>query len=167
MKKAILLLTLSLLLLWMVPLSVMASDVLSDEVLSLLYTCKDESINDTCLTITQEEVEILMKMAVTEDYTDAESQAWVMMVILNRVESPDFPDTISEVVSQKNQFASYGSKRYRDAVPDVNSHLALAMVESGIITVDALYFEANYCKDSWQSRNLEYVGNIGKSKFYK
>ena len=170
MKKAILQLILSLLMLWIVPIHAQAN-VLTEDELSLLYTCEEESIKDTCITITQEEAEMLMKIAVIEDYTDAESQAWIIQTILNRVESPSFPNTVQEVLSQKKgkikQFASYGTSKYTAAEPDVNSHIALAMVEKGEITTDALYFEASYCKDTWQSRNLEYVGSVGSSRFYK
>lgn len=165
MKKAILLLILCLIL-WNLPIHAMANE-LTDKELSLLYTCKDEPIVDTCLSITQEEAQMLMKMAVIEDSTNAESQAWIMMVMLNRVNSPDFPNTISEVISQPGQFVPYGTRRYTNAEPDVNSHLALAMVEKGEVTVDALYFESDSCKNSWQSKKLEYVGNVGASRFYK
>lgn len=167
MKKVILLLMLGVLL-WQRPIYAMANDDNSTETeISELYTCGDEVTNDTCLTITQEEAEMLMKIAVMEDYTDVESQAWIMMVILNRVDSPDFPDSIKEVLSQQGQFTSFGSWKYRNAEPDANSHLALAMVEGGHVATEALYFEAIYCKDSWQSRNLELIKIVGSSRFYK
>lgn len=144
---------------------------LTDDELSLLYSCGEEPICDTCLVISQADAERLMKIAVVEDHTDAESQANIMQVILNRVASPDFPNTVDEVIHQKYmgkyQFSTVTSGKYDRAEPDVNSHLALAMVESGQIKTDALYFEANWAEDTWQSRNLVYVATVGGTRYYR
>ena len=142
---------------------------ITDIQLAKLYTCKDEIRNDTCILIINDDAVRLMKIAVVEDFTSAESQAWIMMVILNRVKSPLFPNTIEGVISQINpvQFASYYNGRYAKAEPDTNSHLALAMIEKGEIVTDALYFEAATEKDTWMSRNLEYVATVGGTNFYK
>ena len=145
---------------------------LTDEELSLLYLCKEDVNCDTCLVINQEDAEMLMKIGVVEDYTSAESQANIQAVILNRVASPDFPNTVEGVIKQKDkngkyQFSTVASGKYDKAEPDVDSHLALAMIESGQIKTDALYFEAAWAKNTWQSNHLEYVGTVGQTKFYK
>lgn len=144
--------------------------ILTDEDLSKLYSCKQDVNYDTCLLISQEDAQRLMKIAVVEDNTSIESQAHVMATILNRVASDDFPDSVDEVIHQKfngkYQFSTVGNGKYDKAEPDVNSHLALAMIESGEITSDALFFEAEYAKDTWQSKNLEYLYTIGGTKFY-
>ena len=145
---------------------------LTDEDLSLLYLCKEDVNCDTCLVISQEDAVRLMKIGVVEDYTSAESQANIQAVILNRVASPDFPNTVEGVIKQKDkngkyQFSTVASGKYDKADPDADSHLALAMIESGQIKTDALYFEASWAKDTWQSNNLEYIGTIGQTKFYK
>lgn len=145
--------------------------ILTDEELSQLYTCKPQETNDTCIYLTQEEAELLMKIAVVEDYTSVESQANIMLVILNRVQDPLFPDNVKDVIYQKwkgkYQFAVVSNGTLETAEPDVNSHLALAMIEKGEISSEALYFEAEWAKNTWQSRNLEYVGTVGETKFYK
>lgn len=145
---------------------------LTDDELSSLYLCKEDVNCDTCLIVSQEDAIRLMKIGVVEDYTSAESQANIQAVILNRVASPDFPNTVEGVIKQKDkngkyQFSTVASGKYDKAEPDVDSHLALAMIESGQIKTDALYFEAAWAKDTWQSNNLEYVGTVGQTKFYK
>lgn len=142
---------------------------ISGKQLETLYSYKDVQSKDTCLDISVDDAQLLMKIAVAEDYTDVESQAWVMKVILNRVDSPLFPNTVAEVLAQKNpiQFATYYNGTFSKTEPDVNSHLALAMVEGNQINTDALYFEAATQKDSWMSRNLKYLGTVGGTNFYK
>lgn len=151
---------------------IIETHILTDDELSLLYLTKDDFHCDTCLIVSQEDAIRLMKIGVVEDYSSAESQANIQAVILNRVASPDFPNTVEEVIKQKDkngkyQFSTVASGKYDKAEPDVDSHLALAMIESGQIKTDALYFEASWAKDTWQSNNLEYVGTVGQTKFYK
>ena len=141
--------------------------ILTDSEFSRLYSCEEEVINDTCLVISQEDAEILMKIAVLEDYTDATSQAYIMSIILNRVNSPEWPNTIREVVEQKGQFMKLTDKRYLNAKPDTNSHLALAMIESGEIQTDFLFYEALWVKNSWASRHRELALEYGGSRFYR
>lgn len=140
---------------------------LTQKELSLLYTCKDEPINDTCMVIDQEDAEMLMKIAVAEDHTDETSQAYVMSIILNRVDSPDFPDTVAEVIEQPGQFMKLTDKRYLNAEPDVNSHLALALIEGKRIETNFLYYEAKWVKNSWAARHREVALEYGGSRFYK
>lgn len=141
--------------------------IITDNELSRLYTCREEPINDTCLVISVEDAQLLMKIAVLEDHTDALSQAYIMSLVLNRLNSPDFPDTITEVLEQEGQFLKLTDKRFIDAEPDINSHLALAMVESGVVKTDFLYYEALWVKDSWASTHREVETEYGGSRFYK
>ena len=63
--------------------------IITDEDFELLHITHDDYHIDTCLLVSQEDAERLMKIAVVEDFTNIESQASVMAVILNRVESPE------------------------------------------------------------------------------
>lgn len=140
---------------------------ITDKQFEMLYSCKQDYNNDTCLSISIEDAEILMKVAVLEDYTDDVSQAYVMSIILNRVNSPDFPNTVKEVVEQEGQFVKLSDSRYKNAVPDVNSHLALAKIEGRVIQTDFLFYEAVWVKNSWASKNREVELEYGGSRFYK
>ena len=140
---------------------------ITDEEMSLLYLTKEDVKCDTCLLVSQEDAQRLMKIAVVEDYTSVESQAHVMQVVLNRVESPDFPNTIKEVIEQPGQFSTVSSGKYAKAEPNVDSHYALAMIEGRQVETDALYFEAAYAKNTWQSKHLVYISTVGGTRYYR
>lgn len=142
-------------------------EYLSEDDFSLLYSYKEEKANDTCLEISYSDAQILMKIAAAEDNTDATSQAYIMSVVLNRVQSPDFPNTVRGVVEQTGQFSPVGDGRFAKSTPDANSHIALAMVESGEITTEFLYFEAASLKGSWQSKHRGGAYEYGGTRFYR
>lgn len=116
-----------------------------------------------------EENQILLKIAMAEaEGETVEGKALVMLVVLNRVWSNGFPDTIEKVVFQKGQFSpTVTGGRYWTTEPDEGCYEALALVLSGWDESNgALYFES--CKgDSWHSRNLELVLEYGNHRFYK
>lgn len=135
---------------------------------SELYTCGELCKSyDSCLELSYDDAQRLMKIAVVEDSTNADSQAWVMQTILNRVESPDFPNTVKEVIEQKDQFSTVSTGEYKRAVPDVNSHIALYLIETRQIRTDALYFEASWAENTWQSKHRQYIGTVGGTKYYR
>lgn len=132
-----------------------------------LYSLFSDGNKDTCIDISYEDAQILMKIAVLEDHTDEVSQAYIMTIILNRLNSDDFPNTIKEVVEQEGQFLQLTDPRYKKAHPDANSHIALALVESGKVKTDYLYYEALYVKNSWASKHRGKPDEYGESRFYK
>ena len=89
-------------------------------------------------------------------------------VVLNRVESPLFPDNIVDVLSQRNQFTSYQGGRLAERTPNSGSILAAKLVlDGGVVeeTRGALYFDSlDY---SWAARIKTCVGVIGAHKFYR
>ena len=146
---------------------IVGTHIITDEELSLLYLTKDDVNCDTCLLLSQSDAELLMKIAYCEDHTNIESQAAVMACVLNRVESPEFPNTIESVIRQKGQFSTVSSGAFDKAEPNVDSHFALAMIEGRKLYTDALYFEAAYAKNTWQSKHLVYISTIGGTRYYK
>lgn len=111
---------------------------------------------------------MLEKMAVAEaEDVGVECMAAVMMVILNRTWSPDFPMSIEEVIKQDKQFTPMWNGRYDEVEPNEDSREALNMIMHGWDEINgALYFES--CDgESWHSRNLEYVTSYGNMRFYK
>lgn len=113
--------------------------------------------------------EILLKIAMAEaEGESVEGKALVMLVVLNRVWSDGFPDSIEAVVFQPKQFSPVCEEgRYYTTEPDEGCYEALWLVMSGWDESDgALYFES--CEnDSWHSRNLEFLYQVGNHKFYK
>ena len=141
---------------------------LSDKDFQQLYSLKEQPINDTCPYFAYEECQMLMKIARSEGGEDLKAQALIMRVVLNRVISDDFPDTIQEVIYQDYQFSAVSDGNYDNADVNANSHLALAEIEKGWDESDgALFFEASWLEDSWQSQTKEFLYEYEGTKFYK
>lgn len=116
-----------------------------------------------------EDSRMLMKIAMAEAESESvEGKALVMLVVLNRVWSDEFPGTIEEVIFQPKQFspAAEGG-RYYTTEPDEECYEALELVMSGWDeSYGALYFES--CENSsWHSENLEFLYQVGNHKFYR
>lgn len=116
-----------------------------------------------------EDTDILLKIAMAEaEGEGVKGKALVMLVVLNRVWSDEFPGTIEEVVFQRGQFTPTAEGgRYWTTEPDGECYEALELIESGWDeSRGALYFES--CDgDTWHSRNLEKIFEYGNHKFYK
>lgn len=73
----------------------------------------------------------LAKIAMAEaEGEDAEGKALVILVVLNRVWSDEFPDTIEGVITEDTQFTAYGNGRYDRVEPDADCYRALEMVQA-------------------------------------
>lgn len=116
-----------------------------------------------------EDSEMLLKIAMAEAEGEGiEGKALVMLVVLNRVWSSEFPGTVEEVIFQSGQFSPVmEGGRYYTTEPDEECYEALELVMLGWDeSYGALYFE-NYGKDSWHSKNLEFLYQVGNHKFYR
>ncbi len=84
-------------------------------------------------------------------------------VVMNRVNDPRFPNSVYDVLFQKNQFtpASSGSI-YRD--PNWESTLAAMLVMDGAEVTDALFFNGVRAR---APKGRTYVATIGDHAFYK
>ena len=110
-----------------------------------------------------------MKLGQCEAGGCAESQYLEMMVVINRLKSDDFPNSIKEVIYQDQQFSVVNEGKFAKAEPTVESHLALAMVEQGIDTSEgALYVEASTnSSESWHNQNKEFLYESHGQRYYK
>ena len=89
-------------------------------------------------------------------------------VVLNRVASPIYPNTVKAVLAQKNQFSTYKSGALANRTPNESSVIAAKLVLDGGEVEEckgALYFDSN--ARSWAARNKVCVAVIGGHKFYK
>lgn len=117
-----------------------------------------------------EDSEMLMKIAMAEaEGESVEGKALVMLVVLNRVWSDGFPDSIEEVIFQRNQFSPVREGgRYWTTEPNDECREALDLVMDGWDeSQGALYFEAADNEQGWHSRNLEFLFQHGGHKFYR
>lgn len=115
--------------------------------------------------ITPLEQEMLQKIAIAEaGNVSVDTMAYVMQTVLNRVYDSDFPDTISEVISEKGQFSTYPTK-YNKA--EVNQKSIEAFMKLNELNNNGqLYFE-NTVPGSWQSSNLQFIFKSDGVSFYK
>lgn len=121
-----------------------------------------------------------------EDYYDANDLYWlshiinaesgnqsldgkiaVGNVVLNRVASSTFPDSIKEVIYQKNQFTPVKNGTI-NLEPNAESIIAAKLCLDGANTVgNALFFlNPRTARNSWASRNRPYITTIGAHAFY-
>jgi len=111
---------------------------------------------------------LLAKIAMTEaEGEDIKGKALVILVVINRVESDSFPDTVEEVIFQKNQFSPLQDGRWEKVEPDEECWEALEMISDNNWDESngATYFESNG-KSNWHRKNLEYLFRHGKHYFY-
>lgn len=138
---------------------------------SKLYSFKPEVRikDDSIVEVTQDEATLLMEVARAEGGTTYLGQLWIMCLIINRVNSPNFPDTITEVIFEDEQFEVVSKKTYLDADVNANTHLALAKLEMGWNdTHGALYVESNTNSDeSWHKQNLTFIREVEGNLYYK
>lgn len=87
-------------------------------------------------------------------------------VIMNRVDSPKFPDTIHDVIFSGIQFSPVqDGSIYRD--PTTEALIAAKLVLDGAREAgDSLFFNRNGLK-SWASRSKTYITTIADHSFYR
>lgn len=120
-----------------------------------------------------EEAQMLMKIAMAEAGGEGKKcMALVMLTVLNRAWSDKFPNNIYNVIHEVNndgtyQFTPVSNGAYAAAIPSDECREALNLIMSGWNeSQNALYFES--CSgSSWHSRNLQFLYQCGKMKFYK
>ncbi len=124
---------------------------------------------------TLEEQRLLMKLAMAEaEGESVQCKEMVIRTVLNRVESPNFPDTVKEVIYQCDagsgvyQFSCIGDGRFEQSEPDGSCRQALHMAVTDRKTNDGgvLYFETCGAEDNWHSRNLAFLFQCGPMRFY-
>lgn len=112
---------------------------------------------------------LLAKIAMAEAESESvEGKALVMLVVLNRVWSNEFPDSIPEVIFQERQFSPVSNGRFDSVEPNQECYEALELiqVEKWDESQGALYFESESESD-WHSENLQFLFQYGNHYFYR
>lgn len=118
----------------------------------------------------EEESYLLAKIAMAEaEGCSTQIKTLIIMCVLNRVESDDFPDTIEEVIFQKNQFSPISNGRWDRVEPNEDCYEAVRLVMEAEYDYSegAMYFENCVNEDNWHSRNLEFLYKLEGIRFYK
>ena len=131
---------------------------------------EDISISESVQSWNSKDSEILLKIAMAEaEGEGTEGKALVMKVVLNRVASKEFPDSVEGVVFQPGQFEPVlDDGRYWNVEPDAECYKALYMVqcENWDDTEGALYF-CRTGSSPWMENNTEYLFTMGNHSFYR
>lgn len=110
---------------------------------------------------------LLARMVMAEAESEPlTGQALVACVILNRVESPDFPDNIRDVIFQEGQFTPIADGRWDAVEPDDSCKAAVHLVWTGWDeSQGATYFSTH--ETDWHRNNLTFLFEKGSHRFYK
>lgn len=117
-----------------------------------------------------EESYLLAKIAMAEAEGESlEGKAMVIRVVLNRVNDPNFPNTIKEVIYEKGQFAPVREERWETIEPNNDCWAALELVRMAgwDESEGATYFEATWNTNDWHKNHLEYIKTVGNQNFYR
>lgn len=127
----------------------------------------EEPEKDLYKDYTEYEIYELAKIIMCEAEGESkECKEYVGQVIINRVESDKFPDTIHDVIFQGYQFSPTFDGRWESVEPNEDCYNAAYTVINALQPLtNALYFEA-CVNESWHSRNLIQVAKIDNTRFY-
>ena len=108
------------------------------------------------------------------DHLGIEHKRIIAQVILNRVRSERFPDTVSQVLHQKNQFPTIINYYETTFIPDeVTVRAASDMISGNApdMSRGALFFyDPEYTSEkaaSWFEEELEYLFTMDCHRFFK
>ena len=113
---------------------------------------------------------LLARIAMAEaEGCNTQTKTLIIMCVLNRVWSDEFPDTIEEVIFQENQFSPIDNGRWDRAEPNEDCYEAVKVVMEAKYDYSggATYFENCADEDNWHSRNLEFLYESEGIRFYK
>ena len=106
---------------------------------------------------------IIMAEAESESLT---GQALVGRVVLNRVESADFPNTIRDVIFEEGQFTPVGNGRFEAVEPDDSCKAAVHLISTGWDESQGATYLSTHETD-WHRERLTFLFEKGAHRFYK
>ena len=113
---------------------------------------------------------LLARVAMAEaEGCNIQTKTLIIMCVLNRVWSDEFPNTIEEVIFQENQFSPIDNGRWDRVEPNEDCYEAVKVVMKAKYDYSggATYFESCDDEDNWHSRNLEFLYESEGIRFYK
>lgn len=131
------------------------------------FDCVETQETETTERFTEKEKYMLAKIAMAEaEGCRIKAKELVIRTVLSRIESDMFPNTVEEVIFQKNQFTPISDGRWNKVEPNEECWQALENVLSSSESKDILFFES--CKgDSWHNKNLKLVCEEDGMRFYR
>lgn len=141
------------------------------------FEVADADVIEKYFELSEYEEYILAKLVECEaGNQNVEAKETVVITVLNRVKSLDFPSTVEEVIKQCDngvyQFSPLikgGSYYYTE--PSEESYDAVYSIEYGYsdrCLLDCLYFESlSPDEKNWHSNNLDFIVQYDDIRFYK
>ncbi|KGE19178.1 cell wall hydrolase [Paenibacillus wynnii] len=121
--------------------------------------------------VSEEDMLLLQKIVMAEAEGEPyQGKVAVANVVLNRLRSANFPDTIKEVIYQKSQFSPVANGRLKRVKPNQDSINAVNAALSGVKKVeDDTYFflSLKLAQDLTVHHTQKYAKTIGNHTFYK
>lgn len=127
---------------------------------------KEELVCMDGLSVSIDEFDALCSIVHCEaESEDLHGKILIADVILNRVDSEQYPNNIKEVIEQKGQFDPVTSRAYYKAVPAKESIEAVLQALNGTdYSEGALYFQKS---ESTEWGDYQYLFRYGAHSFYK
>ena len=129
-------------------------------------------VSDQCYGLDGQEYEILLKIVEAEaGGEDTTGKMLVANVVMNRVRSGQFPNTIYEVVYQRSdgkaQFSPTADGRIDQVSVSSDTVEAVSRVMNGEdVSAGAMYFRATSSREDWFDQSLNRVLEHGNHIFY-
>lgn len=121
--------------------------------------------------VSDEDLLLLQKIVMAEAEGEPyQGKVAVANVVLNRLRSANFPDTIYKVIFQKSQFSPVANGRFERVKPNADSIKAVNAALSGVkeVTDDTYFFlSLKLAQDLTVKNSREYAKTIGDHTFYK
>ncbi|UQZ35070.1 cell wall hydrolase [Paenibacillus sp. PK3_47] len=121
--------------------------------------------------VSEEDLLLLQKIVMAEAEGEPyQGKVAVANVVLNRLRSANFPDTIYEVIYQKSQFSPVANGRLKRVTPNEDSIKAVNAALSGIkeVTDDTYFFlSLKLAQDLTVHHSRTLAKTIGNHTFYK
>lgn len=97
-------------------------------------------------TMDTEDIHLLAQLAHAEGHNqDVDGMRYIVAVVLNRLDSSIFPNTISEIIFQPGQFAVVGNGEFEKSIPEESDFEAVKQELEHRSNKEILYFTAgNY-----------------------
>lgn len=93
-----------------------------------------------------------------------EGKLAVGSVVLNRMNDPQFPGTLHDVIYQRNQFSVVNDGAIRKT-PSAEAIIAAKLCMEGVTVTDALFFNVRGLR-CWAATHRSYIATIGNHDFY-
>lgn len=121
--------------------------------------------------VSEEDLLLLRKIVMAEAEGEPyKGKVAVANVVLNRLRSANFPDTIHDVIYQKSQFSPVANGRLKRVKPNEDSIKAVNAALSGVkeVTDDTYFFlSLKLAQDLTVHHTRTYAKTIGNHTFYK